>query len=227
MIADRHGKLARALTTTIRRALINVPARITTSARRLLLHGDSPERGTDADTLDAVDWLAEKSAQHLTEAGTANLAGECVPGGTTSASGSELVRIAQTQLGKPCVWGAAGPSGFDCSGLVRWSLAQMGVSIVRTADEQARAGKEVWTGTCSQLPENLLAPDDLVGFAEDNSHHQHIGIWVSPGKMIHSPQPGGVAHGSVFATPFGYPGKVYDTCASCASSPMWLDVYTK
>lgn len=284
-----------------------------------------PNGGTDADTLDAVEWLAEKNAQQRAEPGAAsNGSGECVAGGTSSASGSELVRIAEEQLGKPYVWGAAGPNSFDCSGLVQWSLAQMGVSIARVADDQAKAGREVWTGTCSQLPENLLAPGDLIGFAQDHVNHQHIGIWVSPGKIIHAPRPGkvveyasvpgywaeqkcsvrrvveedtpgasdsgttskeysladlqhqgviqwegkkftyysqsvlpggglsipgrhinaggyvadnaghivlaapsGVAHGSVFATPFGYPGKVYDTCASCTSSPMWLDVYTK
>ena len=284
-----------------------------------------PNGGTGENTLDAVDWLAENNAQQLAEPGAAsNGSGECVPGGTSSASGSELVRIAEEQLGKPYVWGATGPNSFDCSGLVQWSLAQMGVSIARVADDQAKAGKEVWTGTCSQIPEDLLAPGDLVAFAENHVHHQHIGIWVSPGKIIHAPMPGmfvehaplpgywsaqkcsvrrvveedvpggsnsgttskeysladlqhqgviqwegkkftyysqsvlpggglsipgrhinaggyvadnaghivlaapsGVAHGSVFATPFGYPGKVYDTCASCTSSPMWLDVYTK
>lgn len=35
----------------------------------------------------------------------------------------------------------------------------------------------------------------------------------------------GIPHGSVFPTPFGAPGKVYDTCASCSSN--WLDVYTR
>ena len=39
--------------------------------------------------------------------------------------------------------------------------------------------------------------------------------------------PYGIAHGTVFSTPFGYDGKVYDTCASCSTSPMWLDVYTR
>ena len=39
--------------------------------------------------------------------------------------------------------------------------------------------------------------------------------------------PRGVAKGTVYDTPFGNKGKVYDTCASCTTSPMWLDVYTK
>lgn len=39
--------------------------------------------------------------------------------------------------------------------------------------------------------------------------------------------PYGISHGTVFSTPFGYEGKVYDTCASCSTSPTWLDVYTR
>lgn len=39
--------------------------------------------------------------------------------------------------------------------------------------------------------------------------------------------PYGVSHGTVFSTPFGASGKVYDTCGSCSTSPMWLDVYTR
>lgn len=39
--------------------------------------------------------------------------------------------------------------------------------------------------------------------------------------------PYGISHGTVFSTPFGAAGKVYDTCATCSTSPMWLDVYTR
>lgn len=39
--------------------------------------------------------------------------------------------------------------------------------------------------------------------------------------------PFGIEHGNIYPTPFGYMGKVYDSCASCSTSPMWLDVYIK
>lgn len=58
--------------------------------------------------------------------------------------------------------------------------------------------------------------------------HVNAGGFVSDGDgYIVLAAPYGVSHGSVFATPFGYSGKVYDTCASCTTSPFWLDVYTQ
>ena len=58
--------------------------------------------------------------------------------------------------------------------------------------------------------------------------HVNSGGFVSDGDgYIVLAAPRGVAHGTVFSTPFGYDGKIYDTCASCTTSPMWLDVYTR
>lgn len=58
--------------------------------------------------------------------------------------------------------------------------------------------------------------------------HVNGGGYVADGNgYIVLAAPYGVAHGTVFPTPFGYSGKVYDTCASCSTSPIWLDIYTK
>lgn len=58
--------------------------------------------------------------------------------------------------------------------------------------------------------------------------HVNEGGFVADGDgYIVLAAPPGVAHGTVYGTPFGYSGKVYDTCASCTSSPLWLDVYTR
>jgi peptidoglycan DL-endopeptidase CwlO len=72
-----------------------------------------------------------------------------VPG--TSASGGAMtaaqlataLKAAESRRGLPYVWGAAGPSSFDCSGLVQWSFAQAGISMPRVAADQARTGPAV------------------------------------------------------------------------------------
>lgn len=58
--------------------------------------------------------------------------------------------------------------------------------------------------------------------------HVNGGGFVADGDgYIVLAAPYGISHGTVFSTPFGAAGKVYDTCATCSTSPMWLDVYTR
>lgn len=58
--------------------------------------------------------------------------------------------------------------------------------------------------------------------------HVNDGGYVADGDgYIVLAAPPGISHGTVYSTPFGYSGKVYDTCATCSTSPMWLDVYTR
>ena len=48
-----------------------------------------------------------------------------------------------SRQGMPYVWGAAGPTSFDCSGLVQWSFAQAGIVMPRVAADQALSGPAV------------------------------------------------------------------------------------
>ena len=64
------------------------------------------------------------------------------------------------------------------------------------------------------------------GLAIPGRHVNDGGFVADSDGYIVLAAPYGVAHGTVFGTPFGYSGKVYDTCATCSSSPLWLDVYT-
>jgi peptidoglycan DL-endopeptidase CwlO len=96
-----------------------------------------------------------------------------------------FLQAAESRLGMPYVWGAAGPTSFDCSGLVQWSFRQAGVIMPRVAADQARTGPSV--------PVNQLAPGDLLFYHTDPTapdYISHVAIYLGDGKMIQAPQPG-------------------------------------
>ncbi|MFF5189590.1 NlpC/P60 family protein [Streptomyces sp. NPDC000345] len=101
--------------------------------------------------------------------------------GAVPASGRAAAALAaaRSALGKPYVWGANGPSGFDCSGLMQWSYAQAGVALPRTSQAQAHAGRSV--------PLSQARPGDIVTYRSDASH---VGMYAGNGQVIHAPYPG-------------------------------------
>jgi NlpC/P60 family len=99
--------------------------------------------------------------------------------------GSRLVAEAKKFIGDPYVYGAAGPRAFDCSGLVYYSLRQLGDSSVpRTSEEQYKWAKHINYGE--------LQPGDLIfmQFPGDNAPPGHVVIYAGNGKIIQAPQPG-------------------------------------
>jgi len=99
----------------------------------------------------------------------------------SSSRGAAALAAAQSQLGKPYVYGAAGPNGFDCSGLVMWSYGQVGVSLPHYSGAQYSASV--------RIPISDLQPGDLVFFYSDL---HHVGIYAGGGMMIHAPHTGDV-----------------------------------
>jgi len=91
-----------------------------------------------------------------------------------------VVGIAMQYLGVPYVWGGASPRGFDCSGLVMYVFAQIGVSLPHNAAAQYGYGSPVSRGS--------LQPGDLVFF----DGLGHVGIYVGGNSFIHSPHTGDV-----------------------------------
>lgn len=97
---------------------------------------------------------------------------------TNTSKAQAVINVAKQQLGKPYVWGAAGPSSFDCSGLTSYAFSKgAGVNIGRTTYVQLNAGKRV---SVSQLQ-----PGDLVFWG-----NYHVGIYLGNNQYIHAPQPG-------------------------------------
>jgi len=111
--------------------------------------------------------------------------GAAVGPGLSRAEVIAFLTAAESRLGLPYVWGGNGPSVFDCSGLVRWSLAQAGVVMPRVAADQARTGP--------QVPVSQLQPGDLLFYYTDPTapgYISHVAIFLGDGKMLQAPQPG-------------------------------------
>ena len=94
------------------------------------------------------------------------------------AQGQRAVEIALQYRGAPYQWGGETPSGFDCSGFVRYVYAQLGVALPHNAAQQYRLGVAV--------TRDELEPGDLVFF----DRLRHNGIYVGDGRFIHSRQTG-------------------------------------
>jgi hypothetical protein len=89
----------------------------------------------------------------------------------------DVILAAQAELGKPYVWGDEGPDTFDCSGLMQWIFAKVGVVLPRTAEEQQRWATRVGSPT----------PGDMV-FYGDPAYH--VALYIGGGKVIAAPKPG-------------------------------------
>lgn len=89
------------------------------------------------------------------------------------------VAHARGAIGKPYVWGATGPDGYDCSGLTQAAWRAAGVALPRTTYTQINAGRRV--------ARSQLQPGDLVFFYSGISH---VGLYVGGGQMIHAPRTG-------------------------------------
>ncbi|MDT0489158.1 NlpC/P60 family protein [Streptomyces griseus] len=108
-----------------------------------------------------------------------------------AAKAEQVLAFARAQIGKPYVWGASGPSSYDCSGLTQAAWREANVTLPRTTWDQVKVGTRVATSD--------LQPGDLVFFYDDISH---VGIYKGDGMMIHAPKPGtNVREESIYSMP--------------------------
>jgi peptidoglycan DL-endopeptidase CwlO len=138
-------------------------------------------------------------------------------GPMTVAELTTALRAAESRQGLPYVWGAAGPSAFDCSGLVQWSFAQAGIRMPRVAADQARTGPEV--------PISELEPGDLLFYHTDPTapgYISHVAIYLGNGWMIQAPEPGlGVQIvPASFGPEFAGAVRVYPQIAAAAAASL-------
>lgn len=103
--------------------------------------------------------------------------------------GGDVISFAESFVGVPYVWGGESPSGFDCSGLMQYVYAHVGVSIPRTSEAQFNVGTPV--------SESNLQPGDLVFFEMASDGPGHVGMYIGNGLMIQAPHTGA----NVFVSP--------------------------
>jgi cell wall-associated NlpC family hydrolase len=97
----------------------------------------------------------------------------------TSAAAQRAVQFALNQVGEPYVWGAAGPSAWDCSGLTMMAWRAGGVSLPHSAAEQYNYGTHV--------SRSQLQPGDLIFFYQPIGH---VTIYIGDGMMVSAPTSG-------------------------------------
>lgn len=114
--------------------------------------------------------------------------------GRASPAARTAVAVAMAQIGSPYVWGAEGPSAFDCSGLTSFAYTAAGVTIPRVSRAQFAA----YAGLRPVDPLRLVA-GDLVFFADnprDPGSIHHVGMYVGRGLMVEAPHTGAVVRTS-------------------------------
>ncbi|HVI19957.1 MAG TPA: C40 family peptidase [Gaiellales bacterium] len=97
----------------------------------------------------------------------------------SSPAAHRAVEFALAQVGKPYVFGAAGPYSYDCSGLTMAAWADVGVSLPHSAAEQYTYGRHVSLAD--------LMPGDLIFFYQPIGH---VTIYMGNGLMVSAPTEG-------------------------------------
>ncbi|MFI2476789.1 C40 family peptidase [Nocardia xishanensis] len=95
-----------------------------------------------------------------------------------SSPGDIALDAAKSKVGAMYSWGAAGPSTFDCSGLVKWAYRQAGIELPRTSFEQSHVGAPVAFQD--------LQPGDIVV----TNGGGHVGLYAGDGKLLNAVQSG-------------------------------------
>lgn len=88
--------------------------------------------------------------------------------------GQRALAAAQTKVGSPYVYGASGPSAFDCSGLVHWAYQQVGVDLPRVSNAQGQVGHEVSMDD--------LRPGDILMWHGGG----HVALYAGDGQVLHA-----------------------------------------
>ncbi|WP_211177054.1 C40 family peptidase [Pseudonocardia acidicola] len=179
----QYMRLAAATTSTVGDAPRPLPATAAV-AETVVATVPELEHRVDAARIAAQALISEQEHAAAARKAQALAAAAHAPGGDAAGLsglgvGAAALKAALTRLGMPYEWGAAGPSAFDCSGLVLWAFKQVGISLPHSAAAQSTMGTAV--------PPGQLQPGDLVFFYSPVSH---VGIYLGDGKVLDATESG-------------------------------------
>lgn len=119
---------------------------------------------------------------------------------TTTTEAAQVIAIAKSKLGRPWVYGAAGPSVFDCSGLVIYAFRMAGiVRIVGSSHEVSAFALYARFRALGLASQTNGRPGDLVIWGGGT----HVGIYLGNGMAISTLVSGVRIHGiRALTTPF-------------------------
>jgi cell wall-associated NlpC family hydrolase len=108
----------------------------------------------------------------------------------TNAQQGTVVAFALEQLGKPYLWGAAGPDSWDCSGLTMRAWGAAGIALARTTFQQVLTGTPV-SSPAAMAPGDLIFTAGLDGTAANPGHvGMYIGAVDGAPSLVHAPRTG-------------------------------------
>ncbi|MWA07395.1 transglycosylase SLT domain-containing protein [Actinomadura sp. LD22] len=182
------------------------PADAIPTASRYLRHNGAPGKIRAAlfqynHSNQYVDLVLRQSRAYASHEGDSADSG-CAGTGTfmdvpPEKAAAAAISFARAQLGKPYVWGAAGPNAFDCSGLVYAAYRAAGVTVPRVSGDQWRQGQHI--------PNGHEQPGDLVFFnsgpGTSASNPGHVGLVIGGGRMIAAPHTGTVVQIQPYTRP--------------------------
>lgn len=116
---------------------------------------------------------SDETVEPEEEADAVPVSNDLTPAVPESSSNSSVVAIAMSKVGSAYVYGAGGPSAFDCSGLISWAYAQLGVSLPHQSAAMLSSGTQVATP----------APGDIVYTPG------HVALYAGDGMVVEAATP--------------------------------------
>jgi cell wall-associated NlpC family hydrolase len=130
----------------------------------------------------AADEAAARARAAANNLSSGSGSGNFGPPPSVRGGAGAAIAEAQRQLGKPYVWGAAGPDSFDCSGLTMWAWRAGGVSLPHYTGAQY--------SSTTHISMSAIQPGDLIFY----SGMDHVALYVGGGRIIHAPHSGSNVH---------------------------------
>jgi peptidoglycan DL-endopeptidase CwlO len=112
--------------------------------------------------------------------------------GSSGSIGQRVVAYALARVGDAYVWGAAGPTAYDCSGLTMRAYQSVGISLPHSSTAQHTSGR--------QIASTALQPGDLVFYYRPI---HHVGIYIGHGMIVNAENPSvGVIVAPLYSMPY-------------------------